>query len=371
MSVFLFLALLIPAQSVRAASTITVNSTADTFAHNGLCTLREAITNANGDSDYSSGDCAAGSGTDTIVFAGSLGTATITLSSALPDLYDGAGITIDGDNRIAISGNDSVRVLYNTAGALTLKNITITHGHDSLGAGLYSESPETANIIHSVFSNNSATGSGGGLTNGGGTMNILNTTFTGNQAGADGGGVLNGGTLIIANSTFSNNSANYGGGMENNSGTATIYNSTFSGNTALIGGGALTTYKGGVNPSIVTIYNSILANSSAPEDCSNPAFGGTLTGSHNIIETTTIGVASCSSITASTADPMLDSLVGSPAYFPLKASSPAIDAGNDAICAAAPVNNKDQRGVTRPGGLHCDIGAFEKNYPIFLPLILR
>lgn len=31
-----------------------------------------------------------------------------------------------------------------------------------------------------------------------------------------------------------------------------------------------------------------------------------------------------------------------------------------AICAAAPVNNLDQRGVTRPQGPHCDIGAVEQ-----------
>ncbi len=40
--------------------------------------------------------------------------------------------------------------------------------------------------------------------------------------------------------------------------------------------------------------------------------------------------------------------------------SAAIDAGVDAICAVAPVNNLDQRGVTRPQGSHCDIGAVEQ-----------
>src|SRR2546421_3120029 len=45
---------------------ITVNSTADTLANDGQCTLREAIINANDDAATWS-DCAAGSGTDTIV----------------------------------------------------------------------------------------------------------------------------------------------------------------------------------------------------------------------------------------------------------------------------------------------------------------
>ncbi len=43
----------------------------------------------------------------------------------------------------------------------------------------------------------------------------------------------------------------------------------------------------------------------------------------------------------------------------LRAGSGAIDAANDAMCAAAPVNSLDQRGVPRPQGAHCDIGAFE------------
>ena len=41
------------------------------------------------------------------------------------------------------------------------------------------------------------------------------------------------------------------------------------------------------------------------------------------------------------------------------AGSAAIDAGNDGVCAAAPVKGVDQRGVLRPTGPHCDIGADE------------
>jgi hypothetical protein len=37
----------------------------------------------------------------------------------------------------------------------------------------------------------------------------------------------------------------------------------------------------------------------------------------------------------------------------------AIDAGDDAICAAPPINNLDQRGHARPVGAHCDVGAVE------------
>ena len=39
--------------------------------------------------------------------------------------------------------------------------------------------------------------------------------------------------------------------------------------------------------------------------------------------------------------------------------SPAIDHGVDIICTAGPARARDQRGVIRPQGVHCDIGAVE------------
>ena len=55
--------------SVQAAG-ITVNNDADITADDGFCTLREAIYNANNDLQQfnTSGECATGSGTDTITF---------------------------------------------------------------------------------------------------------------------------------------------------------------------------------------------------------------------------------------------------------------------------------------------------------------
>jgi hypothetical protein len=37
------------------------------------------------------------------------------------------------------------------------------------------------------------------------------------------------------------------------------------------------------------------------------------------------------------------------------------------MCAASPVNNQSQNGVTRPQGAHCDIGAYELDY--IMPMV--
>ena len=68
---------------------------------------------------------------------------------------------------------------------------------------------------------------------------------------------------------------------------------------------------------------------------------------------------SCSKVTSD--DPLLGPLGNfggfSDTLLPQE-GSPAIDHGDDATCAA--LHNVDQRGVARPQGTHCDIGAVER-----------
>ena len=70
------------------AATIVVNSLADTVVSgDGVCTLREAILNAERDNHSGATDCAGGNGTDTITFSLS---GTITILSGLPIASAGA-----------------------------------------------------------------------------------------------------------------------------------------------------------------------------------------------------------------------------------------------------------------------------------------
>ena len=75
---------------------------------------------------------------------------------------------------------------------------------------------------------------------------------------------------------------------------------------------------------------------------------------------------------AVTGDPLLAPLAnngGATLTMALGTGSPAINAGDDTRCEPT-----DQRGVLRPQGVHCDIGAYELEFPmrmIYLPLIVR
>jgi len=122
--------------SAHAAATITVNSTADnTTAGDGNCTLREALGNAKTNSDTTSGDCVAGSGTDTIEFSitGS-GPHNIVLGSDLDSITD--PVVIDGTSEpdyttspvVHIDGDSMASQIFSIAAATTIQGLSITDG---------------------------------------------------------------------------------------------------------------------------------------------------------------------------------------------------------------------------------------------------
>ncbi len=211
-------------------------------------------------------------------------------------------------------------------------------------------------IDGTTFRNNMATGNGGGLSVFMPTE-VSNSTFNGNEATSNGGGIFSSNSLSLANVTISGNEAstNFGGGIHVNGSTTTLVNVTITDNTAAsLGGGVM-------NFGTLNVQNSIIANSISGGDCFNSATVND--NGNNIVEDNSCGFAGG-------ADPLLEPLAdnGGPTLtHALLAGSPALDAGNNAACAAAPVNGVDQRGILRPlDGDHdstatCDIGAYEYN----------
>jgi CSLREA domain-containing protein len=223
---------------------IEVTTTADNTIHDGLCSLREAITNANANNSTFS-DCTQGFSEDGIHFSNSLGAATITLTSLLPVVTDHNGLSIDGGGDITISGNDLFQVFrVFGAGSLTLESLTVQNGNainPTVGGGVFNAGILT--VRNSTFQNNRASGGGGAIFTGLGTLTVENSSFMQNQAVGSGGAIYNeGGTTTIAGSNFSENMAAQGGAVANfrtssNIGMLTVTNSTFLKNRSDAGGG--------------------------------------------------------------------------------------------------------------------------------------
>ena len=245
-----------------SAATIVVTSNLDVFADDGVCTLREAIHNANNNIQQytSTGECAAGSaGADVITFASDY---TITLTSQLR-LKITSEITIAGRGSqktiIQASTCDPIEkpedctpanhgvIEIELDGYLTLKDVTIRHGNAYSGAGIFNRN--SLILEDSIIISNQAEYFGGGLLNNGPdtTATIKNSGFYGNRtdvvAPLTGGGAISNhhGTMVIQSSNFVQNSApvNGGGILNLDFSTLTVTGSSFSFNTATADGGAI------------------------------------------------------------------------------------------------------------------------------------
>ncbi|GAB1543448.1 hypothetical protein NUACC21_61220 [Scytonema sp. NUACC21] len=313
---------------VNPSAIITVNSIADLVDNDdSVTTLREAINQANADSDR-----------DLIVFDRSLFASqqTITLSLGKLDITENLGIiaprdTLTGENLVTVSGNEASRVFeieegatvifnkltiadgrgnigdnfgggINNSGTLILNNSIVRNHRAEYGGGIYNQGNITVN--NSTISDNSAAGpglgGGGGIYNQG-NVTINNSTITNNSesglGGNGGGGIHNaGGVVTVNHSNINNNAASAssnqarGGGIYNVGGTVTLSNSTLNGNSSSgrggSGGGIFNNASGRVTL-LQTTVSSNTVNGSANEGAG--IFNdGTLTVSNSTINDNTV-----------------------------------------------------------------------------------
>ena len=261
----------------------------------------------------------------------------------------GAGIVFLGNGNLTVnnstfSGNTGGAISFQGYGNLTVNN-SIFSGNT--GSAIFNFSGNNLTVNNSTFSGNTASSNGGAIDNNGGNLTVNGSTFSGNTSALKGGAIYNYvGSVGVANSTFSGNVASgSGGGIYNEDGYLLVRNGTFSNNSAGgIGGGGI------ANSGSLLYDNTIIANSTGG-DCVN---SGTL---NSASTNNLVADGSCPAALSLSGNPQLGPLAnngGSIQTFALLANSPAIDAGSDTLCTST-----DQRGVSRPQGAHCDIGAFE------------
>src|SRR5262245_21361458 len=268
------------------------------------------------------------------------------------DLDITSSITINGDSASGtfIDGNHRSRVFdVRPTGAAVISRVTIQNGSAERGGGVRVEGG-TLKLTDVTVRDSQAAQAGGGIWNDQGVLELLRSTISGNVAHDAGGGTANGGTATLRNVTISGNTADVTGGGLHNLGSATLSNTTVATNTL----------TGVSNEGQLIFMNSLLANNAGP-DCE-----GTLTSrGFNLIRT----VADCTfdgdtSGDLLNMDPALGPLQdngGSTFTHALLDGSAALDAANPATPGTGDpaCEDTDQRGVVRPQGPRCDIGAFE------------
>jgi hypothetical protein len=284
--------------------------------------------------------------------AASVGSSSI--SSGRADVHANTSVTGVGGGIFQDTSGKPLHVLRSTITGNQLALRSDSSFVSGGGGGIHSVGPTT--IVASTLSGNSisataggtspATAIGGGLNLSDGSGHaIRNSTIAGNAARA----VAPGGTATAA-----------GGGIEFSAQTANVVNATVARN--LVGGsGPTTNVTGGgldVKTGPVTLRATIVGlntSSGSGQDCS----GAVGSSGHNLLT----HPAGCAFAQVASdklgVNPKLGLLAnngGPTKTAALLLGSPAIDAIPTAACALP----TDQRGVHRPQGPRCDIGAYER-----------
>jgi IPT/TIG domain len=304
-----------------------------------------------------------------------------------------------------IFGNPKV----NPTPSVTISGVTLAFGKaDSTNGEFGGDIRNRANLTLSedLIEDGSASGSGGGISNDGGTLTITHSLVTQNSSttvpsagppvGGIAGGVENYGddsvgaaTLMIDNSTIAGNTAaELGGGVVSRcagsglecspagaKNTTTITNSTIADNNGGSGGvtgGGLLASNGTISIGGSIVASNVVINVNSAQTASNCGAGaagvpnpGTLTSAGYNIETATDCGFKSKGDQQST-DPQfltggLSFTGGNTEAFALKATSPAVDA---IPTSATGCSDTDQRDFSRPQGTGCDTGAYELFQPV-------
>jgi len=313
-------------------------------------------------------------------------------------------LTINNSSFTNNSAKQSGGALYikntsNTLNTIIYNSVFDTNSSDGNGGAVFADNLNSLDISRSYFTSNTANESKGGVVYLSGTTSasVDNSYFYFNRPTTLQGGIFyltSQSELVVNGSTFENNIAVFGGifYLLNGAGV-TVVNSTFEGSTGITSGGVIYSYQGlesepnrinfyhnttsrsfSGSDSGATIFNCIISEGSCLGSTEESPFTGDSYFFENNIFTncggnlknasflnnlggnaTCVESGSNNNPTDLSYDMSLDG--GLWKTLPLLSlSSNAIDAGVAGTLGCPP---KDGRGVSRPQGSKCDIGAYE------------
>jgi hypothetical protein len=384
-----------------------INGVCETALGNGVCTLRAAVMEANLGPNLDAEEVTIHIPADIYVLTRAVGT---------PDDHSNGDLNLIGKIRLVgvgwdltmLDGNLADRVFYVGAGAeITLENLRVQRGRPPFkagrtghGGGIYNAGGNLTLLRCLVRANETlggTNGDGGGIYSNGGSLTIVESMLrVHHPPGSSYGGAIRafGTTTEISDSTLYSNSAGDGGAVFQTNGSLTVWNSTISGNAARSNGGAIVLIQ-----STGTLNNVTMTMNLADEDANGSGTGGgihlgysTAVLSNSVFDNrrrvalgstfddivcpveasassngfNVIGVESAPCVTGAflQGSPLLNALAENGGTTVTQAPQPGsqvINAGNPSGCVTplgAPLTT-DQRGVKRPIGARCDLGAFE------------
>jgi len=287
----------------------------------------------------------------------------------------GVNLTVTGTQ---VTGNTSTNAggaIANDGGTAVVTSSTLTGNSAGAAVGGGISAYGSLTVDHSTISSNKAS-YGGGIEffNGNGPVpsiaTVKQSTLSDNTASI-GAGIDDGNVVTVTASTLAGNKAQQGGGIEVEGATINVLNSTFTGNkgsgieTYACGGGTVgyTTMNG--NDSALSLScpdlrltGTIVAGSTSGSNCAGAAPAETA--GYNLDSGTACGFAKPTDLTKTS--PRLRKLAanGGPTMTEMPArGSPAINHGGK---RATGCPRADQRGLSRPFGPACDIGSVEARH---------
>ncbi|MFC9502389.1 choice-of-anchor Q domain-containing protein [Streptomyces sp. NPDC057002] len=269
--------------------------------------------------------------------------------SRLSDLTITGGVTKQRELPITDTGGGAIANGHH----MTLRRVTVAGNSAGYGGGIFNVPDSHLDLIESTVSGNAAGEAGGIRFDDTGT--VTNSTIADNRVTNPGDRP---GSL-----------AGYGGGIDiRGTGPVEILNSTITGNSSSDGGGGINIAPAYLDslpspiPDIIdlplgrmTLRNSVIADNTvdgSPADCKK-AFATITSQGHNLD-----GDGSCR-LTAAGDLPSRTPLIGPLADNGGPTDTVALLPGSPALDAADGCPATDQRGIARPQGAGCDIGAYE------------